>query len=423
MHGVPFIHESGEDGTPIAWLGGRLVAGGPPTTDSSRRVDVVVIGAGIIGASCAFHLAERGLSVLVLEALQAPAEGSTGRSFASVRGQWADPLNVEISWRSIQTYRDFERLHGCDVGYRPTGYLFLVPQDRWQTHRASVKMQREHGVPVSELTPEAAQRHTPFETEGIAGATWGEADGVVDPQGVTMAYLGLARGLGAEVAVMQAVTSVVARPDGGWRVGTSDLEVEATTVVNAAGGWSREVAALAGIDVPVDHVRRSIFSTASSTDPKRYPMTIDMGSGAFLRSEGDRLLFGMARQDEPLGFVNTLDWDWVETVLETACRRFPWLADLPLDRSASWAGTYEVTADDLPVLGANPAATGWLDACGFSGHGVMQAPEIGRLVTEEVVDGRVHSLDIGPLRHGRFAQDAADQDARETTGRRTEMIY
>ena len=375
----------------------------PHIADASAdtRVDVVVMGAGIIGASCAFHLAERGLRVVVLEATQAPAQGSTGRSFASVRSQWADPLNIELSWRSPRAYRDFGRDHRIDVGYRPSGYLFLVPEDRWDSHRMATRLQQEHGVPVRALTLDQAQRITPFEESGLAGATWGEADGVVDPHQVTMAYLDFTRQRGGTVHLRQPVTAAVF--DGQrWRLSTPAGEFSAAHVVNACGGWAGEVAALAGLDVPVHHERRNIYASAPDASAPRYPMTIDAGTGVFLRSDGNRLLFSVARPDEPHGYVTTVDWGWMESVLETACPRFPWLADVPLDRAACWAGTYEITPDYLPILGAHPDAVGWVDAAGFSGHGVMQAPEIGRLIAEEVVDGEAHSLDITPLRHHRL---------------------
>ena len=124
-------------------------------------VDTVVIGAGVVGASCAYHLARAGLRVHVVEAFGGPAEGSTGRSFASIRAQWADPLNIEMSWRSIRAYRSFPADHGIDVGYRPTGYLLLVPDSAWEAQLAAVELQREHEVPVDVLDLAAAEADHP----------------------------------------------------------------------------------------------------------------------------------------------------------------------------------------------------------------------------------------------------------------------
>ena len=366
--------------------------------------DALVVGAGVVGASSAYHLARAGQRVVVVEAFDGAAEGSTGRSFASIRGQWADPLNIEISWRSIRQFRSFPSEHGIDVGYRPSGYLFLVPPAAWDAQLAAVELQRQHGVPVEVLDVAAAARITPFAAAGIAGATWGPADGVVDPHLATTAYLGLARDAGAEVWFRHRVTAIASdEASGGWTVTAGGRTIHAQYVINAAGGWAGELAALAGLRVPVVHSRRNIYATAPDGLPSAVPMTIDLGSGTYVRSEGTRLLFGGARPDQPDGYDISVDWPWRESLLELAVVRFPWLADLPLDPAGCWAGTYENTPDHHGILGPDPAAPTWINACGFSGHGLMQAPEIGRLVSEQVTQGAITSLDTSALRLERFA--------------------
>jgi sarcosine oxidase subunit beta len=367
--------------------------------------DVIVIGAGAIGASCAYHLTERGLRVTVVERFDGPAEGSTGRSFASIRAQWADRLNIEISWRSIRAYQRF----GADIGYRPSGYLLLVPEDSWDAQLAAVELQQEHGVPVEVLDLDAANAITPFEPAGLAGATWGPQDGVVDPHLVTSAYLSYARSRGATVLYRHSVTAIEAAPTG-WLVTAGGKPFRAEHLINAAGGWSGEVAALAGLRVPVVHSRRNIYATASGALSGPLPMTIDVGTGVFIRSEGSRLLFGQARPDEADGYRVDVDWPWMEGVLATAVVRYPWLADLPLDRSACWAGTYENSPDHHGILGADPSAPTWVNACGFSGHGLMQAPEIGRLAAEQVSTGAITSLDVSALSISRFTTGTAPVD-------------
>jgi sarcosine oxidase, subunit beta len=373
-------------------MGGHLVA------------DVVVVGAGAVGASSAAHLARSGLDVVVVESFDGPAEGSTGRSFASIRAQWADSLNIELSWRSIQAYRDFAANHGIDVGYRASGYLFLVPEAAWSAHLDAVTLQREHGVPVDVLDPAAAARITPFEPDGIGGATWGPADGVVDPHLATSAYLALARNDGARVLYRHPVRRIAADAQtGGWTLEAGKRQIRTQYLVNAAGGWAGGVAELAGFDVPVAHSRRNIYASAQDALPAPLPMTIDLGTGVYVRSEGTRLLFGAARPDQQDGYDVSVDWPWMEGVLALAVDRFPWLADLPLDRAACWAGTYENSPDHHGILGADPAAPTWVNACGFSGHGLMQAPEIGRLVAEQIVRGAITSIDASALRLERFA--------------------
>jgi sarcosine oxidase, subunit beta len=387
--------------------------------DEDLSTDVVVVGAGAIGASCASHLTRAGLRVILLEMFGGPAEGSTGRSFASIRSQWADPLNIEISWRSVRAYRSFPEEHGIDVGYRPTGYLLLVPEAQWPAQLAAVELQRAHGVPVEVLDQPAAARITPFTPDGLAGATWGPADGVVDPHLATTAYLTLARNAGARVLFQHRVTAVTAQTGRGWSVTAGGRTIRARYLVNAAGGWAGQVAALAGLTVPVAHSRRNIYATAPgaldaiNTDP--LPMTIDLGTGVYVRSEGPRLLFGAARPDQPDGYDVSVDWPWMESVLALAVPRFGWLADLPLDRTGCWAGTYENSPDHHGILGPDPAAPTWIHACGFSGHGLMQAPEIGRLVAEQVTTGAITSLDTAPLRPDRFT-DAGPADRADELG-------
>ncbi|HUA31507.1 MAG TPA: FAD-dependent oxidoreductase, partial [Streptosporangiaceae bacterium] len=380
-----------------------------------------VIGAGAIGASCAYHLARAGVDVLVAEAFAGPAEGSTGRSFASIRSQWADPLNIEISWRSTRAYRAFPDQHGIDVGYRPTGYLLLVPDAQWPAHLAAVDLQRAHGVPVDVLDLAAAAQITPLNHDGVAGATWGPADGVVDPHLATAAYLRLARNAGARVRFGHRVTAIARENDGAdWTVTAGGQTVQARHLVNAAGGWAGEVAALAGLTVPVTHSRRNIYATAPGALDRLnigpLPMTIDLGTGVYVRSEGPRLLFGAARPDQPDGYDVSVDWPWMESVLALAVPRFPWLEDLPLDRAGCWAGTYENSPDHHGILGPDPAAPTWVHACGFSGHGLMQAPEIGRLVAEQVTTGAITSLDTAPLRPDRFTEAAQAGHAGQRLG-------
>ena len=367
--------------------------------------DALVIGAGAVGASCAFHLARAGLRTVVIDQFGGPAEGSTGRCFASVRAQWADDLNIELSWRSIQAFRSFPEEHGVDVGYAASGYLFAVPREAWPAHLAAVERQRVQGVPVDVLDIAAAAAITPFEPDGIAGATWGPADGVVDPHGLTVAYLELARAHGADIRFRQAVTSLD-RAAAGWVVRAGPEEFASGLVLNAAGGWAGQVAALAGLDVPVSHSRRNIYAGAPGAFGRRLPMTIDLSSGVYLRSEGDRLLFGGPPSPRSAGYSTQVDWAWMEEVLRRGVPRFPWLAELPLDRAASWAGTYEMSPDSQGILGPHPDVPAWFNACGFSGHGFMQAPEIGRLVAEEVVTGQISSVDVTPLRIQRFSQAA-----------------
>ena len=367
----------------------------------SLKADVIIIGAGIIGASCAFRLSEQGLKVLILEAQNAPAMGSTGRSAAGVRVQFTEEVNIRLSWDSIKEYQHFVDLYGEDAGYRPIGYLLLVSPERLSVHLEGVRLQERIGVPVQVLSTEEAQRLIQFEPADIACATFGLADGVVDPHLVTFTYLRLAKERGA-ILYLETPLIKANRVGDVWQVETLKGTFEGTYLVNAAGSWAGEVAARAGLEVPIHPVRRNVYATAQTSWHHSYPLTIDLQSGFYLRSEGGRILFGRSNPDELPGFTEGIDWDWLEPTLQVGIARFPWLEEVRLDRHACWWGYYEVTPDHNPILGRLPSVENWINAAGFSGHGVQQAPMVGRLIAEEITLGKAQSVNIDPLRIDRL---------------------
>lgn len=390
--------------------------------------DAVVLGAGIVGASCAHQMAARGLRVVVLEREAAPALGSTGRSAAGVRVQFTTPANIALSMHSLPVYREFQARHGRDIGYRDIGYLLLASREHWDRHLESVALQRSMGAPVEVLDPVEAQRHVPFATDDLGGATYGPWDGVIDPHLATHAWVALGRAAGVDYRFGRAATGFRRTPNG-WRVDAGDESFSCRIVVNATGAWAGVVGRLAGLDVPVRPKRVQIFLSAplrrtdtgggaapgSAGEPRgpgragsrpTYPLTIDLATGVYLRSEGDRLLFGLDAHENAGAFTEGVDWNWLEHVLVTGVRRFPWWEDLGVDRAGSWWGYYEVTPDNSPVIGFNPGAEGWIDACGFSGHGIMHAPATGLAVSELASEGRSTTLDIAAFRHDRFASAA-----------------
>lgn len=367
---------------------------------SVQTADVAIIGAGIVGAACAYRLAERGLRVRILEKSGSPATGSTAKSAAGVRVQFSEKTNILLSWKSIQEYREMP-----EAAYKPVGYLLLVPGALWGEHRRGVALQRELGLPVEELSLEAAQNVVQFDPEGLAGATFGPADGTVDPHGVTMEYLRRAKGWGAQTHLEAELLR--AEPVGeGWRLETSRGAFESAHVLNAAGAWAGEVGRRAGLEIPVQPARRMVYTTGPLAWKHQYPLTIDLPSGFYFRSEGERLIMGRSNPAD-VGFAEGMDWNWLEPTLEAGLGRFPWLERANLDRRASWWGYYEITPDHHPILGRMPGAPGWVNACGFSGHGVQQAAAAGHLMAEEIADGRASSLDIDPLRYERFSKERA----------------
>ncbi len=368
-------------------------------------LQVTIIGAGIVGSSCAYYLSVRGAEVTVLERAAQPAAGSTGKSAAGIRHQFSHPENVRMSLYSASVFRNFEELTGAASGYRRVGYLFLLPSAEQEAFERQGAMQRELGARVEWLTPEATAARFPYlEVSGLAGSSFGPDDGVLDPHGVTLGFLKAARARGARLRLECEVLSL-AQKRGCWRLKTTQGNLEADVVVNAAGPFAGALGERAGLEIPVQPYRRNVYATAPAPDfAHPTPLVIDLATGVYLRSEGERFLFGLSNEAEPPGPNEAVDWAWLEHTLERALPRFPFLETAGLDRRACWAGLYEITPDHLPILGEMPGAPGFVNACGFSGHGVQHAPATGLIVTEEILDGHAHSFDITSFRYERFLE-------------------
>jgi sarcosine oxidase subunit beta len=371
-----------------------------------QTADVVIIGAGIIGASIAYHLAVRGCTnVVILEKEETEISGSTARSVAGVRHQFSTEVNIRLSLYSIERLKRFHEEVGGHAGLQQSGYLFLIDnQADWETYCANVALQRSLGVRVELLAPEEAARFIPgMRTDDLIGATFGPDDGFCDPHGIAIGYLNRARELGVR---LERATPVV----GIWVVGDHVAGVETPVgvvncpvVVNAAGPWAGEVGMLAGLEIPVRPYRRCVYVTEPFLlIPGPIPLTVDVGTGFYMRKEHENVLFGKSNYAEPPGYNLAVDWEWLDVVLEAGLRRFPILERAGLAEKLCWAGAYEITPDHMPILGRHPELEGYVDASGFSGHGVMHAPATGLLIAEEILDGRAHTIDIDPLRINRF---------------------
>lgn len=374
--------------------------------------DVVIIGAGIVGASVAYHLARRGVTnVIVVEKEATEVSGSTARSAAGVRHQFSSPTNVQLSLYSIERLKHFHAEVGGHSELRQVGYLFLInnPTD-WAVYQRNVAMQRSLGARVDLLSPADVRRFVPDTVlDDLVGATFGPDDGYCDPHGIAMGYLRAAQALGVRLLRNAGVEAINVSAERIVGVQTAAGAIACDVLINCAGAWSGQVAALAGLEVPVRPYRRCVYMTTPFNGiPHPMPLTIDVASGFYMRHEGQSLLLGRSNPAEPSSTLLTVDWDWLDQVLDAGLARFPILERAGLAEQQCWAGLYEITPDSNPILGRHPALANYFHAGGFSGHGVMHAPATGLLLAEEVIDGRAHTIDIDPLRITRFAAGAAD---------------
>src|SRR5215211_4154382 len=329
-----------------------------------ESAEVVIVGGGAVGTSVAWHLTELGVTDVVLLERDALGSGSTSKSAGGIRAQFADELNVRIALRSLAELESFEERHGVDIGLVQPGYLFLLDREEDAARfRAALALQQRLGVPSREISPADAEEIVPgLVTDDLVAATFCPTDGYATPEAVVAGWASSAR-------------------DRGVRIATDML-------VCAAGAWSREVAALLGIGLPVHGERRALhFTPESGGLPAPLPLTVDFATGLYFHSEGDGLVFG-ARETE------------LEDVAERAARRLPLLAELPV--RASWTGLYEMSPDHNAIVGELADPGRFLYATGFSGHGFQQAPAVGEHLAELVV-GREPTLDLSPFSLERFA--------------------
>jgi sarcosine oxidase subunit beta len=369
------------------------------------RAEVVVLGGGITGTSVAFHLAEAGVDVCLLERSEL-ASGSTSRAAGGVRGQFSDPLNIQLGLRSLEAFTRFPERPGADIDFAQVGYLFLLdrPEDV-DIFERNVALQNELGLPSRVVTVEEAHELSPLAgLEGVLAATFCELDGTASPEAAVQGYAAGARAQGATVVTDCAVTGIELA-DGEIRfVQTNQDEIETDTVVCAAGVWSPEIARMVGFELPVEPVFREVGYTGPGEMPSRFPLTVDFSSGLYFHREGPGLLFGMADPEQRAGFdAPPPRREWLEKVVEVAERRLPGLLEMGI--AGGWKGYYDMSPDYNALVGEAPSISRFLYATGFSGHGFLQGPAIGEVVRDLYL-GREPFVDVSPLAVERFEHAA-----------------
>jgi len=371
-----------------------------------NKASAVIIGGGVMGVSTAYHLAARGCQdVVLLEKAAFLGSEATGKCAGGIRYQFSTEINVRLSLLSLPMLVNFEEELGQQIDLRWTGYLFLLDNDADVcAYQAQVSMQNRLGVPSRMLShDEAAQMVPLLNTADIMGGAYHARDGLADPSGVVQGYAAGARRRGVQLLTGVEVTGIRVQAGKVTGVQTSQGAIDAPVVVNAAGPWAGQVAAMAGVQLPISPVRRQIAVTTPLPDvPADFPFVIDFSRNLYFHREGRGVLTGQSNVNEPPGFNQSVDHNWTEQHLDNAIFRFPLLAKAGLLRE--WAGLYEVTPDAHPVIDRLADPLGFYVVAGFSGHGFMHGPAAGLLMSELILDGQARSLDIQQLRLSRFAE-------------------
>jgi len=369
--------------------------------------EVIVVGAGVQGASLAFHLASRGVDVLVLER-ETVAAGATGRSSGFVRMHYDLASDARLAWASFPYFRDWAGMvgHG-DCGFVRTGFLQIMPDDLADNLRANVATQQAIGIDTGLLGPADVARLVPgVVIDDFAIAVFEPSSGYADPSGTASGFLGAARALGARVVQDCPATSVVLDGDRVAGLDTTRGRFAAPVVVDVAGAWAAGLARTVGLDIPVEAWRHDTayfgLPEGRATD---FPIVIDEINEVYFRPEGsETMLVGLeggndvgGSPDRPLSGPRP---DRVEEMVRRVCARVPWMVDGTL-RTAH-GGQDGITPDQHGILGqAGP--DGFYLACGFSGTGFKTAPAIGRCLTELILDGASTTVDIAGYSVERFA--------------------
>jgi sarcosine oxidase subunit beta len=379
----------------------------------NQSADVVIIGGGIVGSSIAWHLTEQGCTnVLVLERESHQGKGSTGKSMGGVRAQFSTDVNIRMSLYSIPFYQRFDEVMDHPGGYRPQGYMFLATEPK---HLDYLNTNFERQVALGLKTVKKISRQDAAEAvpqlflDDVIGGTFCSTDGFVDPYSVMTGFWQAAARRGARLLRDTEVTGIVKDGNGVSAVQTAQGEITTRNVVNAAGPWAAGVAKLAGLDLPVEPLRRMLVPTEPFPMFSRHvsqhaPMVVDMSTGFHFRPEGLGLLLAWNDPTETPGFKMNFDQGFIEKVLTHGSRRLPCLEDAEVNPKRAWAGLYEMTPDHHPILGPAPGIPGLFLANGFSGHGVMHSPATGKILADLILNGSCDLVDTRLLNLERFAE-------------------
>jgi sarcosine oxidase, subunit beta len=382
-----------------------------------ETADVVIVGGGIVGSSIAYHLTEAGCTnVLVVERETHQGKGSTGKSMGGVRAQFATPVNIQMSLYSIPFYASFDERLGHPAGYRPQGYLFVATSEpHLQYLRTNQEKQKALGLKTARMVSadEIRSMFPQLCSDDVVGGSFCSTDGFVDPYSAMVGFMASAADSGARLWRNAEVTAVNRDAQGITGVETTRGPVATRTLVNAAGPWAAQIGKLAGVDLPVEPLRRMLVPTEPFDQfPHSAPMIIDMSNGFHFRPESLGFLLAWNDPEETPGFKTDFEPGFIEKVLTRAAARVPCFENLAVNPKRAWAGLYEMTPDHHPILGPVPEVPGFFLANGFSGHGVMHAPATGKILSDLILHEQCELVDTSLLalaryREGRLIEETA----------------
>ena len=372
-----------------------------------ETAEVIIIGAGVVGASTAFSLARRGVTdVLVLERRQV-ASGATGKSSGLVRMHYTNPLETRLAFQAYQWFKHWDDIVGGHCGFVQTGLLRLVTPDLTEKLRANVRMQQDLGVNTRVVAREEIAEVQPgLWLDDVDLAAYEPEAGYADPPSVAYSLMTAARERGVRLRTGTAVTKITTQGGRVTGVETDQGPVAAPTVLIAANAWSRPLLQSVGQDLPISVERHEVAVAERPPALAGGHVTVlDGPLDTYFRVEGSNLTLigtGSGEPADPDRYNEATTAAHIERVGERLSQRFPAMRDAGVRRSL--AGIYDMTPDDLPVLDRVPGAEGLYCAVGFCGHGFKISPAVGAVMAELMTTGGTLAIDRHPVRFGRFAE-------------------
>lgn len=363
---------------------------------------VAVVGGGVNGCAIAYNLARMGCNDVVVLEQGYLSSGSTGRCGAGVRCQWGTEMNCRLAFESIKMFETLNEELGddYDIEFKQKGYLILAyTENEWEQFNKNVRLQNSIGIPSRLVTPQEAREIVPgLCTDGMYGATYCPKDGHCNPHHTTLAYARAAERLGVEVRQHVEVKGIETKGGRVSKVVTTGGDYDVEIVVNAAGPWAKPVGAMVGVDIPTYTERHQILVT-EPCEPVQDPMVMSFSRHFYCQqTPHGSFVMGYGDPTEVKGYDIGHSWQFLENMVNVITPVLPVLKNLRLVRQ--WSGLYTISPDSQPILGRTPV-DGYFIAVGFSGHGFMLAPIVGRLMAQLILD-KATDLDISMLDLGRF---------------------
>lgn len=373
----------------------------------TRTADAIVIGGGINGCSTAHALAKRGVRQVVLVEKGHVASGPTGRSSGIVRQHYSQETLAAMARDSVRVWANFADEIGGDAGFVPCGVVFAAGEQAADAVRATVAMQQRLGIDTRVISADDMKAMEPaIETDGLACAAYEPGGGYADPALAASSFAEAAERLGVSVLRKTRVTGLSIAAGRIAGVTTTAGEISSPLVINVAGVWGAELAAMAGARIPIKVSRHPVVIVQRPTRWRRpTPVWADLSTGWYFKPERHAgiMVGSLADIEDEVDVehhMTTPTFEEIETYSMAILKRFPVMEEGAAQ--GGWAGLYDVTPDWQPVIDRVPNVEGFYCACGFSGHGFKIGPAVGRAVAELALDGRCASYDLDLFRYARF---------------------